>query len=197
MRLSAAFWRGLDERIAARVRRLGAPLRGVATRVVGSGQALLIQLSGRADESLSDVEVFQHYGFASVPAVGVEVVAVAVGHSTAHLIVVGEADRGVRPTDLEAGEVALYSQAGARIVLKADGSVEVAPAEGQRLVLAGGGAAVARLGDEVALPPDVITSLATQMVGGGLVLAGTGTVVTPIVGATAAISSGSALVESG
>lgn len=149
-----ALWRAVDRRVHTQIRRIGQPLRGVLTRVTASGQALLVQLAGRAGEVETDLETAELYGLTSAPPVGTEAIAIPIGGSSGHLVVVGQIDRAHRPTDLEGGEVALYNAAGASVRLKADGSVEVTPAEGQRLVLAGGGSPAARVGDTVT--PDLL-----------------------------------------
>lgn len=151
----ASLWRVVDARVQSALRRVGRPVRGVLTSVSATTRALAVQLEARAGEVVSS-EAAQHYGFASVPPAGTEAIAVAIGNTSGHLVVVAELDRPNRPTDLMAGEVALYTASGASVRLLVDGSIEVSPASGQPLVLngatilmAGGGAGVARLGDSV------------------------------------------------
>lgn len=86
----------------------------------------LIVLDG---EVVSDAERFQDYGFTSVPIEGAEAVVLFPNGDRAHPLVVAVDDRRVRPIDLQASEVALYSQNGQRVLLKADGSVEITGTE--------------------------------------------------------------------
>ncbi|HNH49569.1 MAG TPA: phage baseplate assembly protein V [Myxococcota bacterium] len=196
------FWRRMEDWVDARVRRVARPVRGVLSAVNAAKSALIVQMSGRADETCEDVEVAQHYGFASAPPVGCEVVAVPVGGSSAHLIIVGELARGQRPTDLENGEVALYHPGGARVHLKADGSVEVTTQAGGSVVLDaagqvklnGGSVGAARTGD--ACSPSAGMTAWLSAVSGALATL-TGGAFPPPVDATYAISGGSTTVKVG
>ena len=172
-----AFWRSLDRRVQGLIARVARPVRGTLSLASG-GSGLGALWSGRADEGQDDVEVAQHYGFASRPPDGVEAVAVPIGGAAGHLVVVGELDRS-RPT-LDANEVVIYVRGGGSIKLLADGAVEITPAGTGKVRLAGGGAAVARVGDSVTVT-------------GTVTVAGTAYPIT----ATASISGGSALVEAG
>lgn len=182
-----AWWDALDRRVHQAIRRVARPVRGVMALFSGVGT----QLAARAGEVVPDVEVAQHFGFASHPPDGTEAIAVPIGGSSAHLVIVGEIDRTTRPVvDLVLGEAILYSLAGAKVHVKADGTV----------ALNGGGAAVARVGDSVlvTLDPTVVAELAAQMVAAGLVTAGSGSG-TPPTGTTASgeIISGSTTVQAG
>lgn len=116
--------------------------------------------------------MLQHHGFASMPPEEAHVVVVAIENSEDHLISVASGVPNLRPA-LEDGEVALYHQSGAMVKLKANGDIEVTPAAGRDVVLAGGSAGVARVGDRVTLDPDTITAIDTACAaGGGFSLAG-------------------------
>lgn len=150
---SPAFWRLLDGRIARHLRRVAVPVRGVLRSVSGSGKGLLARLSARADEEHVDVEVAQHFGFRSLAPAGIEGVAIPIGGSSAHLVIVGEIDRSTTPPTLVSGEAVIYSSGGATVVVKADGSVEIS---GTMIKLNGPGQAVARVGDQVTVAGTVM-----------------------------------------
>lgn len=80
-----------------------------------------VQVQVRADEVRDDAEHFQHYGFTSVPLPGAEGVALAVGGSTDHLVVLNIDDRRYRQRGLAAGEVCIYTRWGDRILLRQSG----------------------------------------------------------------------------
>lgn len=91
-----------------------------------SKKAQSVQAALLADEVREDVERFQEYGFTSVPDKNCEAVVVFVGGNRAHGIVVATEDRRYRITDLETGEVALYTKDdGKRVYLKSDGEVHL------------------------------------------------------------------------
>ncbi|MGN7832668.1 phage baseplate assembly protein V [Pseudoxanthomonas sp. 22568] len=77
------------------------------------------------DEARASVERFQEYGFTSVPRDGAEAIAVAVGGSRSHMVVVATDDRRYRKRDLKPGEVALYTDEGDYVLLKRGRIVEV------------------------------------------------------------------------
>jgi phage baseplate assembly protein V len=143
------------------VNRLLAPLRtrianmvarAVVALVDDAGKLQVLQLGVLADETRDGCERFQEYGFTSVPLPGAEAVVLFVGGRRDHPLVVAVDDRRHRKTGLEPGESALYNHAGAYVLCKADGSVEVhAPGSvsvnGQTVVLNGGQLPVARVGD--------------------------------------------------
>jgi phage baseplate assembly protein V len=94
--------------------------------IVNDGLGLQgLQISLLADETRDDVERFQDYGFTSHPLPGAEAVAVGVGGSRDHLVVIKVDDRRYRLKGLQAGEVAIYTDEGDKIVLKRGGIVEV------------------------------------------------------------------------
>lgn len=175
---SPAFWRALDARVRRVVGELGRPLRGVLSRAQ-SAAGLMGNVSLREAEDVADVEVAQPWGFASAPVDG-ECIVLPIG-SAGHLVVVGSLDKSGRPA-LQDGEAAIYASSGAQVILKSNGDVEVTPAAGRSVILAGGGAPVARVGDEVQIVGTVTTTAAL----------GTWDIV-----ATAYIVEGSAVVEAG
>lgn len=77
-----------------------------------------------ADETLQDLERFQQYGFTGVPMEGAEsVVLFASGRD--HGVVICVDDRRYRLNNLEAGEVAIYTDEGDKIHIKRGGSLEI------------------------------------------------------------------------
>lgn len=84
-------------------------------------------------ESRAVAERFQDYGFTSVPEEGAEAIALAVGGSRSHMVVVAVDDRRYRKRDLKPGEVSVYSRFGDYVLLREDGTIEV-KASGKVLV---------------------------------------------------------------
>jgi len=84
-----------------------------------------LQVALLADEVRDDVEHFQGYGFTSHPLPGAEALVVCVAGNRDHGVVIAVDDRRYRLKPLQAGEVALYTDQGDRIVLKRDGHIHV------------------------------------------------------------------------
>ena len=136
--------RAIDRMLAPVVRKLRLSIsRAVLSMVKDAGGIQTVQvtlLDGEVTDS--DVEHMQPGGLTHVALPGAEGVYLAVGAVREDGVVIGLANRDKRPRGLQAGETALYS-AGAqqsRILLKADGSVEILAATS---VLIGEGAAEA------------------------------------------------------
>ena len=117
--------------------------RAVLARVDDSAKLQTVQVNVLAEETRDGVERFQNYGFTSVPLEGAEAVVVFVGGRRDHGLALAVDDRRHRLSGLQPGEVAVYSETGAAVVLKADGSVEVTPGAGAVVKLAGDTDAVA------------------------------------------------------
>ena len=94
-------------------------------------QHLQIQLM--ADEERGDVERFQEYGFSAHPHKGAEAIAVSVGGSRSHMVVIAVDDRRYRLTGLQEGEVAIYTDEGDKIVLKRGREIEIT--SGTRVII--------------------------------------------------------------
>jgi phage baseplate assembly protein V len=93
---------------------------------VDDGKKLqVVQLGLGEDETRDGLERFQQYGLTSVPLAGAEAVVLFVGGTRDHGLVVAVDDRRYRPTGLQPGEVAIYNSVGGRVLLKADGTLEV------------------------------------------------------------------------
>jgi phage baseplate assembly protein V len=118
-----------------RVRVANLIARGTVTGVSDGSTLQTLQLGVLADETVDDGERFQSYGFSSVPLSGAEAVIVFPGGNRDHPLVIAVDDRRHRPTGLEAGEVAVYNSAGARILLTKDGDVVVSAASGRKVMV--------------------------------------------------------------
>jgi phage baseplate assembly protein V len=113
------------------------PLRAAIRMMVARVVVLLVddapklqglQVSVLADETREGVERFQQYGFTSHPLPGAEGIAVGVSGSRDHLVVLAVDDRRYRLKSLQAGEVAIYTDEGDKIVLKRGGVIELTSA---------------------------------------------------------------------
>lgn len=82
-----------------------------------------LQVTIMAGQTPDDVERFQNYGLTSVPHSGAEGIALAIGGSTGHTVVIAVDDRRFRLTGLQGGEVALYDDLGHKVHLTRDGIV--------------------------------------------------------------------------
>lgn len=112
-----------------RIRRAMAGIRQGFRAVLGETRSESgVQLSaaeGLAGEQLKDNELFQHYGFTSNPLPGTEGVVIPLGGQTSHGIVIATEHSSYRLKSLAPGEVALYTDEGAKIVLKRGRLIEV------------------------------------------------------------------------
>jgi len=89
-------------------------------------RAATLSLAVLAREQLARVERFAHYGFTSRPPTGSEAIVLCLGGNRDHPVVVADEDRRERPAGgLAEGEVCVYAAGGARVYLRADGSVEI------------------------------------------------------------------------
>lgn len=87
-----------------------------------------VQVTLLAGEALDSVERMQEYGHTSVPHPGAEGLAVAVGGTQNHVVIIKCEDRRYRLTGLADGEVAMYDDLGTKIVLKRGGVIEATAA---------------------------------------------------------------------
>ncbi len=77
--------------------------------------------SGRSDETFTNREYFQHYGFTSRPLNGAEGILIKEGNN---VILIASDDRRYR-LQIEDGEVALYSDEGDKIHLKRNKEIHI------------------------------------------------------------------------
>lgn len=108
----------IDERIGRFLSRVRQAFRGKVALVNTAGGIQTTQINGLAGEDLPGVELFQHYGFTSAPPAGTTAVVIPIGGKTTHGIIVATEHGSYRLQGLENGEVALYTDEGASIVLK-------------------------------------------------------------------------------
>lgn len=84
-----------------------------------------LQVSILDGEGKDDVELFEQYGITSIPLPGAGGLALFFDGDRSHSAVIMPSDKRYRPTDLKPGEVAIYTNEGARIVLKQGRLIEV------------------------------------------------------------------------
>ena len=95
----APFRRRIDNMVA----------RAVLRAVNDAPKMQEIQIGLLDGETRGPVERFQNYGFSGMPPIGAEAVVVFVGGHRDHALAVAVDDRASRPTDLQAGEVMVYT----------------------------------------------------------------------------------------
>lgn len=110
------------------LRRLASRLRLVVARAVldlvnDATKLQALQVTLQEGVVRDKVERFQNYGHTSAPHPGAEGVALAVGASTDHTVVIAVDDRRYRLKGLQAGEVALYDDMGHKVYLTRNGIV--------------------------------------------------------------------------
>ena len=110
--------------------------RCVVVSVKDTPKMQTVQVRLSADED-RECERVQPYGLSVVPRAGAEGIALAVGGDRSHTIVIAVDDRRYRLTGLAAGEVALYNDVGASVILKADGSIIATPGGTGKVKLGG------------------------------------------------------------
>jgi len=108
----------VDKRIRKALSGLRLAFRGVLTRITTKGGVQTAQVSGLAPEGLEGIEMFQQYGFTTVPPEGAMAIVLPLGGRTSHGIVIATEHSSYRLQGLESGEVAIYTDEGASIVLK-------------------------------------------------------------------------------
>ncbi len=108
----------IDERISRFLAKVRQAFRGKINLVTTAGGVQTAQVGGLADEDLPGAELFQHYGFTSAPPAGTAAVVIPIGGRTSHCVIVATENSAYRLQGLENGEVAIYNQEGASVVLK-------------------------------------------------------------------------------
>lgn len=109
--------RMIDERIRRLLTSVRMPFRMVIARTSTGKGVKKVNGEGLADEAIKDAELFQHYGFQSVPPGGTMGVAVALGGATSHAMIVATEHAAVG-INLDTGEVSVVHQEGHFIHLK-------------------------------------------------------------------------------
>lgn len=133
-----------SKRLATRI--VNTVARVVVKLVDDSSKLQFLQLAGLQfsdDESdrevIEDGEHMQPYGFYAVPLAGAEAVVLFPNGDRGHPIVIVVADRRYRPTGGQGGETGLYNHVAARVILKANGDIEVQPAPGREVFIRSSG----------------------------------------------------------
>lgn len=103
--------------------------RGVIRLVNDATKVQLMQVGLLANETRSNVERFQEYGFTSVPHEGAQAACIFMGGNRDHGIVIATEDGRYRLKELSPGEVALYTDEGDKIVLKRGRVIEIDTSE--------------------------------------------------------------------
>lgn len=98
--------------------------RAVLKAVKASEGTMLVQVSGLKDETITDMEFLQNYGFTCYPKTGTaETVNLFINGSRDNGVTIVVHDREYRPVDLAEGEVCVYDHNDSRITLKTDKSI--------------------------------------------------------------------------
>jgi phage baseplate assembly protein V len=148
--------------------------RAVVKSATDDKKAQLLQLKILDGEVKDDVERLQNYGFTSVPKEDAEVVLACAGGKRDSAIAIVVEDRRYRLKGLEDGEVAVYSETGAKFVLKSNGDVELTPKSGQKFKITGDVDVTGKLSvsDDSTFSKDVNVSqtltASSDVVGGGV-----------------------------
>ena len=111
-------WGEVDKRIRRAMSGVRSAFRGVLAMVSSDSTVQFAQGEGLAGETMQDVELFQHYGYTSNPPQGSMAVVLPIGGRTSHGIVIATEHGTYRLKALKPGEVALYTDEGAKVVLK-------------------------------------------------------------------------------
>jgi phage baseplate assembly protein V len=111
-------WNKVNQRIQQALQNIRQAFRTITSATDSSTKVQMLQLKGLAGENLDGAEYFQHYGFTSNPLAGSMGIAVPLNGSTSHTVIVATEHGTYRLTALKPGEVALYTDEGAKIVMK-------------------------------------------------------------------------------
>ena len=101
------------------------PFRGILNSSDSNAGIQRHQVSGLSDETLQDVELYQHFGFTSNPPAGTNVIVVPLNGLTSHSVIIATENGNYRLAALKPGEVALYSSHGSTIVLKEGNIIDI------------------------------------------------------------------------
>jgi phage baseplate assembly protein V len=115
----------INKQIQQAINTIRKPFRAVLKRVNSSEAIQTVQAEGLAGEQLQDNELMQHYGFTSRPLPGSTAVVIPLGGQTSHGVIIATEHGKYRLTELESGEVAIYTDEETKIVLKRGRLIEV------------------------------------------------------------------------
>lgn len=147
-----------------------------------------IQAGTLKDDEDDDVELFEPYGFTSGPVAGSEGLILRVGGQRAGSVGIMFGNRTFR-LQVEEGEVAIYDDQGASIILKRSGDIECTPGPGGVVQLGGAAAvlAVARETDPTAADTSM-TAWIAAVTAAVTTMAGLFNVAGPMVGAPGTVT---------
>lgn len=111
-------WDKVNQRIAQAIQNVRQAFRGVTNTTDSSTKVQMMQFTGLAGEPLDGAEYFQHYGITSSPPAGSMAIALPLNGVTSHTVIVATEHGAYRLKALKTGEVALYTDEGASVVLK-------------------------------------------------------------------------------
>lgn len=118
-------WNNIDARINRALSGIRRAFRGVLTRVNSAGPVQTVQVNGVAGEQLQDAELYQHFGFTSVPPAGSKAIILPLGGQTSHGIIIATEHMAYRIKALKSGEVSIYSDEGAHVTIKKGRIIDV------------------------------------------------------------------------
>lgn len=179
-------WRQIEARIERATGRLRFAVRAVVLAADPSTALPQLNIEALANERLP-AELFQHYGFKSVPPTSAEAIAVQVGGRGGHYVVIATGDRSTAPSGLVSGDSCIYAATGARVTAKADGTIEISTPSGGtismdasgKINLNAGTKGVARVGDSVTITGTCTVNPGTHsgtITATGIIAAGSATV---------------------
>jgi len=123
--MSNPLWDRIDARIARALASVRQGFRAVLTGLDTKPGVQLMQADGLSGEQLQASELMQHFGFTSAPPAGTQCIVLPLGGKSAHSVIVATECGAYRVTALRSGEVAVYNQSGAKIVLKDQRIIEI------------------------------------------------------------------------
>ena len=111
--------------------------RAILTAVNNTGKTQMIQVTGLKDETISDIERMQEYGFETYPKTDSEATINFINGNRDHGLVICISDRRYRPTDLTEGDTRHYDYRGNKITCKSTG-IEIECKNGNKIELVSG-----------------------------------------------------------
>jgi phage baseplate assembly protein V len=96
--------------------------RCILKAVNNTGTTQTLQVTAMKDETISDIERLQEYGFDSYPKANAEALVIFPNGNRDQGVVIKVHDRDNRPTGLNEGDVVMYDSSGNKLVCR-DGSV--------------------------------------------------------------------------
>lgn len=99
--------------------------RATVERVDDASDTQTLQVTALTDEVIDQLERCGAYGFTSNPVPGSAAIVLFSGGDRSNGVVVATDDNRYRVSGLASGEVAIYNNTGTKVVIKADGSIEI------------------------------------------------------------------------